>query len=187
MATYDLEEQEQLAEIKAWWKQHGNLLTNVLLGAVIAVAAWQGWNWYQRDQAGRAAMVYSGLQSAVQAKDSQKIKAASGELLENFGGSKYASLGALTAAKALVDGGDEKTAKIQLQWVAEHGENELRELARLRLAALLIDEKAYDQALKQLDGDIGPGFAARFADVRGDVLAAAGKKSEALTAYQDAL
>ena len=190
MATYDLEEQEQLAEIKAWWRQYGNLLTNVLLGAVIAVAAWQAWNWYQRDQAGRAAMIYSGLQSAVQAQDSQKIKAASGELLENFGGSKYASLGALTAAKALVDGGDGKTATIQLQWVAEHGENELRDLARLRLAALLIDEndeRAYDQALAQLDGDVGPGFEARFADVRGDVLAAAGKKTEALSAYRDAL
>ena len=186
MATYDLEEQEQLAEIKAWWKQYGNLLTNVLLAAVIAVAAWQGWNWYQRSQAGQAAMIYNGLQGAVQAKDSQKIKASTGELLEKFGGSKYASLGALTAAKALFDAGDAKTAKVQLLWVAEHGEKELRDLARVRLAGLLIDEKAYDQALKQLEGEVSPGFEARFADVRGDVFFAAGRKAEALAAYREA-
>jgi len=186
MATYDLEEQEQMAEIKAWWKQYGNLLTNVVLAVALAAAAWQGWNWYQRNQAGQAAMVYYGLQSAVQSKDSQKIKVASGELLEKFSGSKYASLGALTAAKALFDTGDVKTAKLQLEWAAEHGENELRDVARLRLAGLLIDEKAYDQARKTLDGSVSPGFEARFADTRGDVFSAEGRKAEALTAYQDA-
>ena len=82
MATYDLEEQEQLAEIKAWWKQYGNLLTNTLLAAMLVVAAWQGWNWYQRNQVGQASVVYGVLQKAVQEKDTQRIKAASGELLE---------------------------------------------------------------------------------------------------------
>lgn len=187
MATYDLEEQEQLAEIKAWWKQYGNLVTNILLAAVIAVAAWQGWNWYQRNQAGQATMVFNALQGAMQSKDTQRIKAASGELVEKFGSSKYASLGALTAAKALFDAGDVKTAQLQLQWVSEHGENELRDLARLRLAGILIDEKTYDQALKQLDGNVSTGFEARFADVRGDVLAAQGKKADALKAYQEAV
>ena len=187
MATYDLEEQEQLAEIKAWWKQYGNLVTNILLAAVIAVAGWQGWNWYQRNQAGQATMVFSALQGAVQSNDTQKIKAASGELVENFGSSKYASLGALTAAKALFEAGDVKTAQLQLQWLAEHGENELRDLARLRLAGILIDEKTYDQALKQLEGSVSTGFEARFADTRGDVLLAQGNKSDALQAYQEAV
>ena len=90
-------------------------------------------------------------------------------------------------AKALIDGGDAKTAKLQLQWVVDHGRDELRELARLRLAALLLDEKAYDEALKQLDGKVAAGFAARFADNRGDVLAAQGKSAEAQAAYQAAL
>ena len=186
MATYDLEEQEQMAEIKAWWKQYGNLLINVLLAVLITVAAWQGWNWYQRSQAGQAAMVFGGLQSAVQNKDPQKIKVASGELLEKFSGSEYAALGALTSAKALFEADDAKTAKLQLEWAAEHGENELRDLARLRLAGLLLDEKAFDPALKLLEGEVQPGFEARFADVRGDVLLAADRRAEALAAYQDA-
>jgi predicted negative regulator of RcsB-dependent stress response len=187
MATYDLEEQEQLDEIKTWWKQYGNLLTNALTAVALAVIAWQGWNWYQRDQSAQASMVYSVLQKAVQNKDSQQTKAASGELLAKFGGTKYASLGALTAAKAMIDAGDAKTAKLQLLWVVENGKDELRDLARLRLAAVLLDEKAYDQALQQLDGGVSAAFEARFLDNRGDVFSAQGKKAEALAAYQAAL
>ncbi len=187
MATYDLEEQEQLAEMKAWWKQYGNLVTGIVAAAAIGVIAWQGWNWYQRSQAGQASMVYNVLQKAVMEKDLQRAKAASGELLEKFGRTTYAPLGALTAAKAMFDSGDLKTAKLQLTWVVEHGNDELRDLARLRLAAVLLDEKAYDEALKQLDGKNAPGFAVRFAESRGDVLGAQGKKEEARSAYQAAL
>ena len=187
MATYDLEEQEQLAEIKAWWKLYGNLVVNALTVAAVVVIAWQGWNWYQRSQSGQAAMLYDVLQKVVYEKDVQRITAASGELLEKFGGSDYAALGALTAAKAMVEAGDGKTAKLKLLWVVEHSKHELRELARLRLVALLLDEKAYDEALKQLDGKVSPAFAVRFAESRGDVLSAQGKKAEAVTAYQTAL
>jgi len=187
MATYDLEEQEQLAEIKVWWKQYGNLVVGLLTAASIGVIAWQGWNWYQRNQAAQASMVYSVLQKSVLEKDSQRTKAASGELLEKFGGTTYAPLGALITAKAMFDAGDTKTAKAQLLWVVEHGKDELRDLARVRLAAVLLDEKAYDEALKQLDGSVSAGFAMRFSETRGDVLNAQGKKSEARSAYQAAL
>lgn len=186
MAAYDLEEQEQLAEIKAWWKQHGNLLINVATAAAIAVLAWQGWNWYQRSQSGQASMVYHVLQQAVVEHDTQRIKAASGELVEKFGRTSYAPLGALTAARVMIDSGDQKSAKAQLQWAADKGKDEIRDLARLRLAALLLDEKAYDEALKQLDGSVTPAFEARFADTRGDLLSAQGKKEEAVKAYQSA-
>jgi predicted negative regulator of RcsB-dependent stress response len=187
MATYDLEEQEQLAELKAWWKQYGNLLVSILTAASIGVIAWQGWNWYQRSQTGQASMVYGVLQKSVLEKDTQRIKAASGELLEKFSGTTYAPLGALISAKAMFDAGDVKTAKVQLAWVVEHGKDELRDLARLRLAAVLLDERAYDEALKQLDGSFNAGFAVRFAESRGDIFSAQGKAAEARGAYQAAL
>ena len=187
MATYDLEEQEQLAEIKTWWKQYGNLLLNVLTAVALTVIAWQGWNWYQRNQTTQAAMVFSVLQNAVQEKDAQRIKAASGELLEKFGGTSYAALGALSTAKALIDAGDAKTAKVQLLWVVANGKDEVRDLARLRLAAVLLDEKAYDEALKQTVGSVSSTLEARFADTRGDILSAQGKKAEARAAYQIAI
>ena len=187
MATYDLEEQEQIAEIKTWWKQYGNLLVNLLTAVAVIAAAWQGWNWYQRKQSGEATAVYAALQKAVQDADLQRVKAASGELLEKYPGSSYAPIAALTAAKALADSGDAKTARLQLTWAAEKGKNEVRDLARLRLAALLIDEKSYDQALKYLDGKPSVGFEARFADTRGDVLRAQGKAGDAVAAYRAAL
>lgn len=187
MATYDLEEQEQLAEMKVWWKQHGNLVVGLITAASISVIAWQGWNWYQRNQTAQASMVYNVLQKSALEKDSQRTKAASGELLEKFGGTTYAPLGALIAAKSMFDAGDLKTAKVQLSWVVEHGKDELRDLARLRLAAVLLDEKAYDEALKQLDGSVSAGFAMRFAESRGDIFGAQGKTSEARSAYQAAI
>ncbi|MDR3299139.1 MAG: tetratricopeptide repeat protein [Candidatus Accumulibacter sp.] len=187
MAAYDLEEQEQLAEIKAWWKQYGNRLVNVACIVALAVLAWQGWNWYQRNQAGQASVIYSALQNAVQEKDTPRVKAASGELLEKFGGTPYAVLGALTSAKAMIEAGDAQTAKAQLLWAASHARDELRDLARLRAAVVLLDEQDYDQALAQLDGSSGAAFAARFQDTRGDILAAQGKKTEAAAAYRTAL
>ena len=187
MAAYDLEEQEQLAEVKAWWKQYGNLLINILTAAAVIAAAWQGWNWYQRKQTGEAAAVYGVLQKAVQESNLQAVKQTSGELLEKYPRSSYAPMGALNAAKVMADNGDAKTARLQLAWVVDKGKNEVRELARLRLAALMIDDKEFDQALKQLEAKPVAGFEARFADARGDVLRAQGKASEAVTAYRAAI
>ena len=187
MAAYDLEEQEQIAEFKAWWKQYGALLTNVVLAAALAVLAWQGWNWYRNGQAAQASDIYQALQQAAQSGDTQRVKAASGELTEKFSGTRYAALGALTAAKAMTDAGDAQTAKAQLQWAVDEGEDEIRDLARLRLATLLLDEKAYDEALKLLDGSATAAFSARFIDSRGDIFRAQGKREEARKAYQTAL
>jgi predicted negative regulator of RcsB-dependent stress response len=65
-------------------------------------------------------------------------------------------------------------------------ETEYRTIARLRLAALLLEQKKYDEALKQLDAADAKSFAALVADRRGDVLAAQGKKDEARAAYRAA-
>lgn len=187
MATYDLEEQEQLDEFKVWWKRYGNLLINVITALSLGVVAWQGWSWYQRNQSAQASMVYNLLQKSVLEKDSQRVRTASDQLLDKYAGTSYAPLGALAAAKAMINAGDAKSAKAQLLWVVEHGKDELRDLARLRLAAVLLDEKDFDQALKQLDGSVVPNFETIFSVNRGDVFTAQGKKAEALDAYQNAL
>lgn len=187
MATYDLEEQEQIAELKAWWKVYGNRLVNAATVIALVAIAWQGWNWYQRNQSGQASMIYGVLQKAVEEKDTQRIKAASGELIEKYSRTSYASLGALSSAKVMVDAGDNQTAKAQLLWAVDHAKDELRDLARLRAALLLLDEKAYDLALKQLEGASSLAFEVRFQDTRGDVLSAQNKKAEAVGAYQAAL
>ncbi len=187
MAAYDLEEQEQLAEIKKWWKQYGNLVTGIVVAASLGVLAWQGWNWYQRNQSAQASAIYSVLQRAALERDTQKTKAAAGELVEKFGRTVYAPLGALTAAKALFDAGDVKSAKAQLAWVTENAADEMRDLARVRLATVQLDEQAYDDALKTLSASHGQSFELRFAELKGDVFAAQGKKAESAAAYKAAL
>jgi predicted negative regulator of RcsB-dependent stress response len=187
MAHYDLEEQEQIDTLRTWWKMYGNLVTGIVMAASLAVVGWQGWNWYQGGQSAKASAIYGVLEQAAATGDAQKVKAASGELAEKFGGTTYAALGAMLAAKQSFDAGDLKTAKTQLSWVAEHGKNELRDLARLRLAAVQLDEQSYDEALKQLEGAHAGAFDARFLELKGDVLTAQGKKPDARTAYKAAL
>ena len=186
MAHYDLEEQEQIDTLKTWWKLYGNLVTGLVMAGSLAVVGWQGWNWYQGGQGAKAAAIYGVLEQAAAAGDAPKVKAAAGELAEKFSSTTYASLGAMVAAKQSFDAGDLKTAKTQLAWVAEHGKNEARDLARLRLAAVQLDEQAYDEALKQLEAAHAPAFKARFLELKGDVLTAQGKKSEARSAYKSA-
>lgn len=187
MAHYDLEEQEQIDTLKTWWKMYGNLVTSVVVAASLGVVGWQGWNWYQAGQSAKAASIYGVLEQAAGVGDAQKVKAAAGELAEKFGGTAYASLGAMVAAKQSFDAGDLKTAKTQLSWVAENGKDEIRDLARLRLAAVQLDEQAYDEALKQLDAKHAPALDVRFLELKGDVLSAQGKKAEARVAYKAAL
>ena len=187
MAHYDLEEQEQIDTLKTWWKMYGNLVTGVVVAASLGVIGWQGWNWYQRNQVAQASAIYGVLEQAVATSDVQKTKAAAGELAEKYGRTGYAALGALLAAKQSFEAGDLKTARVQLTWATENARDELRDLARLRLAAVLLDDKAFDEALKQLDAAHAAAFDARFLEMKGDVLVAQGKKPEARAAYKAAL
>ncbi len=188
MATYDLEEQEQLDELKTWWKMYGNLVTGILVAVALAVAGWQGWNWWQRQQSAQASALFSGLQTAAVQKDAKRARELAGELIDKYSSTAYAGMGAMLAARTQLDAGDAKNARAQLAWAAENAKDPgLRELARLRLAAVMLDEKAYDEAMKQLAAEPAAAFAPRFAELRGDVFAAQGKIAEARNAYDGAL
>lgn len=188
MAAYDLEEQEQLDELKTWWKMHGNLVTGILVAVALAVVAWQGWNWWQRQQAAQASAIFSGLQTAAMQRDAKRSRELAGELIDKYSTTAYAGMGALLAARVQSDAGDARNARVQLAWAAENAKDQgLRELARLRLAAVMLDEKAYDEAIKQLAAEPAAAFAPRFAELRGDVFAAQGKRDEARNSYDMAL
>src|SRR5471032_3012676 len=177
--AYDLEEQEQLASLKAWWNSYGNLTSWVLIAGLAAYSGWTGWNYYQRSQAAQASSLYDELQSA----DIAKVQRAAGDMESRYGSTAYAQMGALAAAKTAFDATDLKAAKAQLQWVAEHGEPEFKAIAKVRLAGVLLDEKSYDAALAALGGDVAPQFAGAVADRKGDILVAQNKLAEARTAY----
>lgn len=186
--AYDLEEQEQIETLKSWWKQYGNLITWMLIAALGAYAAWSGWNYYQRSQSAQAGQLYDEITRAVAAKDTARVLRGAADMREKFGRTAYAEMAALTAAKAAFDANDLNGAKAQLQWVVDSGrDEEYRALARIRLAGVLLDEKAYDEGLKVLSADVPAAFSGALADRRGDLLMAQNKVAEARAAYQEAL
>ena len=186
--AYDHDEQEQLDKLKAWWNQYGNLVTWLLIIALSAYAGWTGWNYYQRTQAIQASQLYEELQKSLEAKDQVKVQRVATDMQDKFGGTAYAQMSALAAAKAAFDAGDLATAKKQLQWAIDNGQDEeYKAIAKLRLAGILLDEKAYDQALKLLSGDFPAAFSGAVEDRKGDILMAQEKPAEARQAYQAAL
>ena len=184
----DLEEQEQLAELKTWWRQHGNRIVALIAAVAIGFAGWQGWQWYRASQAAEAGGLYDALSRGVQSGDAKAVRDAAGSLIESYPGTLYASMGALAAARFHFDRNDLKSAKAQLQWVVDSSPHEdFRDLARLRLAAVLLDEKQHDEALKLLEAPHAAAYDAHYAALRGDVLVAKNQPAEARAAYQLAL
>ena len=188
MAVYDLEEQEKLDDLKAWWHQWGNLVSGVVLAVALGILAVQGWRWWQGNQAEQASVLFTAVDAAAKANDVEKAKEASAQLAAKFGGTGYAPRAALLVAKLMFDAGDTAGATAQLQGVLDRSnEDELKQVARIRLAEIQFDAKQYDDALRTLDAKRDEPFAGVYEDLRGDILAAAGRTSEARTAYQTAL
>ena len=186
--AYDLEEQEQIATLKAWWKQYGNLVTIVATAALLTIAAFQGWRYYRHSQSVAAVTLYEQVERAERAADHKKVRDIAAQIVGKYRSTPYAAMAALASAKAAFTTGDLAAAKEQLAWVMERArEEEIKDLARLRLAGVLLDEKKYDEALKLLETKPVESMTGLYADLRGDVLAAQGKNAEARSAYQLAL
>ena len=186
--AYDLEEQEQIDAIKGWWTEYGKLVMLVVIAFLITIAAFQGWRYYRAQQTERAATLFSQLDEAERASDPKRVRDIAAQIIDKYASTQYAGMAALAAAKAGVSTGEIEEAKKNLQWAVDRAKDEdMRAVARLRLAGALLDEKKYDEALKVLAVKTGDAYAMLYADLRGDVLAAQGKAAEARAAYQLAL
>ena len=183
----DLEEQEQLAEIKHFWNEYGNLITWVVIAVFGSIAAWNGWNSWQRSQGVQAAIMYDEVERAAAGGDVARVERAFSDMKDKYGRTTYAQQAGLLAAQTLLEKGNNDGAKAALAWVAEKASDEgYQSLARLRLAAILLEAKAYDEALKQLSDEFPKEFEGLAADRRGDIYAAQGKKAEAKAEYSKA-
>ena len=186
--AYDLEEQEQIDAIKSWWKDNGKLVVLAVIACLLTIAAFQGWRYYRAQQAERAATLFSQLDEAERANDSKRVRDIAAQVIDRYPSTAYAGMAALTAAKAGVMTGEIEDARKNLQWAIDRAKDEdLRDIARLRLAGLLLDQKKYDEALKLLDVKTNDAYSMLYADLKGDVLTAQGKPAEARAAYQVAL
>lgn len=191
MATHlDLDEQEKLDQLKAFWKRWGNLVTLILIAVFGTLAAWNGWQWYQRDQAVKASGMYDELELAASNNDAERAGLVFNDLKSRYPRTAYAQQAGLLAAKVQFEKGQLDAANTTLTWVGESAtEAEYRVLARLRLAGILLEQKKLDEATKQLDEaekGASPEFLALVSDRRGDVLLAQNKPELAITAYRKA-
>ncbi|MBS0611510.1 MAG: tetratricopeptide repeat protein [Proteobacteria bacterium] len=185
--NFDLQEQEQLEELKHFWNKWGTPITWVLTLILGGFAAWNGYQMWQNRQAQQATALEEAVEQAARTGDLARVEQAFGDLKSGYGGTNQAGQAGLLAAKALADADKWDAAKGVLTWVADKASDEgYAALARLRLAGVLVEEKAYDDALAQLSQRFPPEFAGAVADRKGDVLALQGKKQEAIAEYQRA-
>jgi predicted negative regulator of RcsB-dependent stress response len=185
--SYDFEEQERLAELKAWWEDNRMYVFGAIAAAVIGFGGWQGWRFWEQRQDEEAAALFLPVGEAQRTNDPKKVSAAAGKVVAEQPGSFYASQAALIAAKAAFDAGNLDEARKHLEWVMNKGVSPHRGVARVRLAAVLLEQKKFDEALATLDGSKEPGFVPLAADMRGDVMLAQGRLDEARAAYRQAI
>jgi len=185
--SYDFEEQERIAELKAWWEDNRWYVIGAIVAAIVAFGGYQGWLKWRSNRDDDAAAMYRPVAAAAKEKDAKKTADAAALLIDKHPGSFVASEAALILAKNAFDAGNLAEAQKRLEWVMAHGVEEHRGVARLRLAAVLLEQKKYDEALKTLDANTDEGFAALVADQRGDIMLAQGRLAEARAAYKSAV
>lgn len=183
--AYDLEEQEQIDQLRAWWAKYGTAVLTALVITMLILGGWRGWQWYQGHQAAQARGYFEALEDASNQRGDEsiaRINAAIRTLRDEYAATDYAARGALVAASALQARNDPAGARAQLEWLVKTNHPALTPVARLRLAGLMFDQKEYDAALAQLNDPPAP-FIGLFADRRGDILSAQGKPAEARKAW----
>lgn len=187
MATLDLEEQQQLDNLKAFWAKWGNLISGVLTVAVVAAAGWNLWHEWQRRESQAAGRAFDAVEAALQGKD---LKAA-GNLLTQMQAEQprttYTTQAALLVAQVQVTQAKADDALKALNWVATQGQPAaLRELAQLRLSGLHLEAGRYAEAETALAAVKDASYVALVADRRGDAAQLQGKTAEARAQYQKA-
>lgn len=181
----DLEEQEQLDTLKHFWKQYGNAITWALIGVLGAFASWNFYQYWQRSQAVQAAALYDEVERVVNSADAAKIDRVFADMKERYGATTYAQQTGLLVAKQYYNAGQLEAAKAALVWVADKASDQgYQAIAKLRLAGILMESKAFDEALQQLNGSFPANFEALVADRRGDIFLLQGKTIEAIAAYR---
>jgi predicted negative regulator of RcsB-dependent stress response len=184
----DLEEQEQVDEAKAWWKQHGNKVIWGVTAFLLVAAGWRGWQTWTHTQAAEASMLFDQSVQAASMNDLKTAKSAAAQIMENHARSAYSTPAAWLAGRINLEAGDIKSARAQYEYALEHARDDgVRQLASLRLAALHFEEKDYPGAMKRLETEFDPAFQGLVEQLKGDVLAAQGKSAEAHAAYKLAL
>ncbi len=186
----DLEEQEQLDQLKAFWQKYRNLITGVLTVVLFAYAAYSGYGWWRNSQALEASKLYETMISAVAKGDQEQTLRAANDLQKDFARTPYAAMSSLIAARIAADAGDSAKAIDYLRWTAKNASDDgYLAIAKLRLVTQLIEqggEKDFAEADQVLKETPVAGFEALWLERRGDWYLAQKKNAEAKKSYEDA-
>lgn len=179
---------DQLARLKAWWKQYGKaLIAGVLLGALLLTGI-NAWKHYRTKQAEAASLVYDALLADFQQGKADAVASAATKLEQDYAATPYAGKAALLLARLRFDAKDTAGARQQLEWAMNNArEDAVRHSARLRLGHILLDRRDADGALALTQAKDTGGFAAEYQELRGDTLLAKNDRAGARAAYQAAL
>ncbi len=187
--AYDLEEQESLAEIKAWWEKWGNLILSVVTVCCLAAAAYQGWRWYQMKQSADAGALYAQMIQANNLDDKDRVQRIASRLCEDYSSTVYAGLSALLGARSAENANNPTRAEELLSWVVNSDDHpELQAIAAVRMAGIQLDQGKYDQALASLNKIKDPAGQEGFInDRKGDIELAMGQRDLARKSWELAL
>ena len=183
----DLEEQEQVDELKALWKKYGAYITRVVIAFFVLYGLFQGWGYYQTKQSLGASELYQSI-VVLDEKNTKDILEKSQKLMDDYSGTPYAGRAAILFAKASYLEGNKDKAKEKLDWATSHAKESATEsIALIQLGQILVEEKKYEDALKKVNDVENEGYLGLSNDLKGDILNAMGKKEEAKKAYLEAL
>lgn len=179
---------ERVEDLRKWWKENGaSILIGIALG-VIAIFGWRYWSSHRDAQAEIASRAYDAFVAAAEKPDADQARQRGQALTTDFPQSPYATLAALRLAKLALDGGDHAAASQQLEWAIGNARlDELRDIARLRLARVKFAAGQTAEAEKLLEGVTTASLNAEREELKGDLYLAGKNPDAARTAYAAAL
>jgi predicted negative regulator of RcsB-dependent stress response len=184
----DLTDNESEELLRRWWKDNWLWLVG---GIVLGLGGLAGWQYWQKSRSARLEADAASYLAELQSLDANKrgeAEATQKQLRDLHPGSAYADQGDLALARAAVERNDYEEAAKRLRTVADNSRDpQLRQVAKARLARVLLDQGKPDEALALLDIANAGAFAAYYHDIRGDALSAKGDAAGARREYDAAL
>ena len=187
MSVY-MTEEEQLEVIKKWWQRYGNLVTVFISIIFLCIAGYKYWSWHEEKVMQQASSIYENMMIAFSNQKTKSVRSYANELIKDYGNSVYADVAHMTLAKLHISKNRLEQAKNELQLVINQGHvSTLREIAKIRVARILMASQSYDNALKELGAVDSPTYTPVVNELKGDIYRAKGQYQEAMEAYHLAM
>jgi len=186
--TVYMTEAEQVEVIKKWWNKHGNLALTIFSVFLLIIAGFRYWHWQQVKLDQQASNTYEQMMLAFSNQDAKRVRGYANTLTTTYKNTVYADAARLAMAKFWSDKEDFAKAIENLSYVAKNSQvMALQSVAQIRLARVLLAEKSYQAALKQLLQVKNAVYLPMVNELKGDIFAATGQYPLAKNAYQEAL